>query len=185
MVPFAAKQYLGKDFPTTMQAVEQVHFSWIGPYCPALEKSETPEFTASSNQLLRRMGYQYSLLQANAKFLDGSCTFSLKGANTGVAPFYYPWTVRLALIDTKGSVISQANTAIDIQKWLPGEFSADGTVKLSAPNGSYRLALGVVDPYLKKPAIEFANSFAKEDGWQVLGQVQIANNGSRNVKSND
>ena len=173
MVPFAAKQYILSDFSTTMKAIGDVHFSWIGPYCPALEKVEDPAFSANCRQILRTMGYQFSLQHSNVTIASGKCTYELNGRNEGVAPFYYPWRVQLAFIDSKGTVAAQADTDIDIRKWQPGEFVVKGEVSLTAPVGKYRLALGIFDPYLLKPDVEFANSFEKIDGWQVLGQVQI------------
>ena len=173
MVPFATNQYMITEFSTTMKAVRDVHFSWIGPYCPALEKIEGNEFIANSNQLLRTMGYQFTLIGASVSFSEGKCSYNIAGANQGVAPFYYPWPVRFALIDPKGTVVAQADSDIDIRKLQPGEFDVKGELELTASPGKYRLAMGIIDPYLKKPDVEFANTFEKLDGWQVLGQVQI------------
>lgn len=174
MVPGAAKQYMINEFSTTMQAIQDVHFSWIGPYCPALVKVEGNDYGINCNQLLRSMGYQFTLTQADVNLSDGKCTYNLRGVNEGVAPFYYPWTVRFALLDAQGVVVKEGDTDIDIRKWQPGAFEGKGEINLHAPGGKYRLALGVIDPYLKKPDLEFANQIDKVDGWQVLGQVQIS-----------
>ncbi len=173
MVPFAASQYMGRAFGETMKAVRDVHLSWIGPYCPALEQSSSHEFNSNCATLIRAIGYQFSLTHVNVSFSGGKCRFELRGTNSGVAPFYYPWPVRFALINSKGVVVSQPETGIDIRTWQPGDFYSKGEVLVGTSPGSYRLALGVIDPYLRKPDIEFASDLQRVGGWQVLGSVRI------------
>ena len=36
MVPNQARRWLGRDSRTTMDMLQRAHFTWIGPYCPAL-----------------------------------------------------------------------------------------------------------------------------------------------------
>lgn len=36
MVPGKAGQWLGQDFDTTWTMLNRAHFTWVGPYCPAL-----------------------------------------------------------------------------------------------------------------------------------------------------
>ena len=43
MVPGAAPEWLGAEFSRTLEAATAGHFSWLGPYCPALESDQTPE----------------------------------------------------------------------------------------------------------------------------------------------
>ncbi|MBS1726393.1 MAG: DUF4832 domain-containing protein [Armatimonadetes bacterium] len=173
MVPFASKQYMVDEYSTTLKAVQDVHFTWIGPYCPALENIESDTFKSNCRQLIRTMGYQFSLTKASAQIDGKNLAFRIEGTNDGVAPFYYPWTVRFALLDDQDHVAAQADSTIDIRKWLPGNFRANGSVSFATKPGKYRLALGVIDPYNRVPDVEFANQIDKIDGWQTLGQVQI------------
>ena len=61
MVPFAAERLLGKDWPTTLRAVEEGHLTWIGPYCPLLVDSKDATFKARAAELSRRLGYEFRL----------------------------------------------------------------------------------------------------------------------------
>ncbi|MBT4667778.1 MAG: hypothetical protein HOB63_14790, partial [Opitutae bacterium] len=47
--------------------------------------------------------------------------------------------------------------------------------QLASPSkaGAYRLALGIEDPWTRKPAIRFANDLPVVQGWTVIGEVEI------------
>ncbi len=176
MEPQAAQKWLGDGYATMQAAIEKAHFSWIGPYSPAIDPGQSAEFVARSEALVRRMGYQFALDRLDcppAIGRGGRLHFTLNGENQGVAPFYYPWTVRVALLDSQHRVVESIPVAFDIRKWLPGrfDFSADPTI--SAPPGTYDLAIGIIDPYTGKPAVRFANSLPCWNGWTVLRKVQI------------
>lgn len=52
MVPGEAARWLGDDFETTRNMLERAHFSWIGPYCPALTKPKDDKFILRSEELV-------------------------------------------------------------------------------------------------------------------------------------
>jgi hypothetical protein len=182
MVPFPgnnALKWLGndKDFAFTMKRAEEAHFSWIGPYSPAMEKSPSTAFLDRSQQLVRRMGYEYCLkdldipdeIQRNMPF-----TLTLNGENQGVAPFYYRWPIRFALLNDQNMAVNvQEIRDGDIRTWLPGKFTLRTDVRFDASPGTYRLAMGIIDPWSDNPAIGFANDLARVDGWNILGQVKV------------
>ncbi len=176
MVPNQAKQWLGRDYETTMTMLERAHFTWVGPYCPALERSSDEEFQRRSEALVRRMGYEFQLTelrhpgvaQANAPI-----DISLKGQNNGVAPFYYPWSVEWALMDSAGSVVSTQKTNWDVRNWQPGSFAEIAKVTFVVSEGEYRLAVGIRDPWKNRPAIRFANQSQELNGWTVLSKLKI------------
>ena len=142
MVPNKAKQWLGKNFDTTLTMLNRSHFTWVGPYCPALEKSNSEEFLQRSQQLVRKMGYEFQIseivhpAQVSAK---QAAQLTLKGKNAGVAPFYYSWSVEWALLDSSGKVVSNFETDWDIRTWTPGEFSEEAKLTFDVPAGTYRL----------------------------------------------
>lgn len=173
MVPGAANQYMGPEYASTLQAVNDVHFSWIGPYCPALQKAPNESYRKNSEALIRRMGYQFSIEKAEVETGDGTMSIRLTGHNDGVAPFYYSWPLDAALLSSENKVVARATTGIDIRKWLPGSISSTAHFPISVPAGKYRLAVGAIDPYSQKPSIEFASKMERYEGWQILGQVQI------------
>ena len=97
----------------------------------------------------------------------------LKGINQGVAPFYYPWPIELALLDTAGRAVERLPLRADIRTWLPGPFTLrDAPIARAAP-GRYDLALGIRDPWTGRPAIAFANDLPRRDGWTVISSITV------------
>lgn len=176
MVPGEADNWLGDGYPTLLAAVEQAHFTWIGPYSPAIDQNQTPELIARGADIVRRMGYQYCLTQLTCpgSVASGSrVRISIDGVNEGVAPFYYPWEVRIALLNSRHEVAESFPVDVDIRKWLPGGFKLSAEPAVLASPGVYNLAIGIVDPYTGKPAIRFANDLPYDDGWTVLSTVRV------------
>lgn len=176
MVPGAAKKWLGGEYEHTLRMVEQAHFSWVGPYNPALEPEQTPEFVARSQALVRRMGYEFTLREVRhpAQVASGAkLRFTLQGENRGVAPFYYPWPVELALLDAEQRVAGTLPLKADVRTWLPGPFEVSDAPTVRAKPGRYRLALGLRDLYSGRPAVGFANDLPRQEGWTMLSEVAV------------
>ena len=176
MVPNKAKQWLGSQYNTTLTMLERAHFSWVGPYCPALERSDNEEFLERSQALVRKMGYEFQLTElshTNVAKPNSAIKISLKGQNNGVAPFYYPWSVELALLDSSGEIIASKKTNWDVRDWQPGQFSESAHVSFDVPPGEYQIAIGIRDPWQNRPAIRFANELPVIDGWTVLSRIKI------------
>jgi len=176
MVPNKADQWLRKDFETTQTMLNRTHFTWIGPYCPALEKTKNRTFIKRSEALVRKMGYEFSITEfahpAQTK-ANKSVSLKLKGKNQGVAPFYYPWSVEFALLDSTGKIVTIQKTNWDIRTWQPGPFSEDIQFKVNAPPGTYQLGIGIRDPWQDHPAIQFANDLTVENGWTILSELNV------------
>ena len=98
---------------------------------------------------------------------------TIRGVNEGVAPFYYPWRVKLAWLDAKGRIAASTTLKDDLRKWLPGEFVIEEQLASPSKAGAYRLALGIEDPWTRKPAIRFGNDLPVVQGWTVIGEVEI------------
>jgi hypothetical protein len=176
MVPNKAKRWLGQDYETTRTMLERAHFSWVGPYCPPLERSSDEEFRHRSQALVRKMGYEFQLTElrhTGVAKANGPIDISLTGQNNGVAPFYYPWSVEWALIDSAGKVVTTQKTPWDLRNWQPGPFAENAEVNFEVIPGEYRLALGIRDPWQNLPAIRFANQLQVVDGWTVLSKLKI------------
>lgn len=184
MVPAQVRDYITKDFHLTKQAISEAHFSWIGPACPALHELDELGLR-NAQSAVRQMGYQFALNSVSAVVEDGKVTIKVKGVNQGVAPFYYRWPVELALLDEKGDVTARAGLDWDIRQWLPGSFSEEGAVSLKAGAGRYELALGIIDPWTKKPAVALASQVRSVGGWQVLGKVDLTGATAASQTSND
>lgn len=172
------------DFTRSMTS--EAHFSWIGPWNPA---QATPagasafglppaEFTSRVRDWNRQLGYEFRLDNVSHVALRSGkpCAIKLAGHNRGVAPFYYPWPVELALLDTsvQPAIVKQLiPTATDIRTWVPGAFSLSVTPTIAVPAGSYALAVGVRDPWKNVPSIAFANTLTTLDGWTILTTVKV------------
>ncbi len=176
MEPHAADRWLGSDYSKTMAAIKAMHMTWIGPYSPAIEGNSSPTFLANSQAMVRRMGYQFALktvqVSPGAKG-DTRLHVVITGENQGVAPFYYPWPVHLALLSAHHRVVSVLPTNADIRTWLPGRFTLRASVPIHAPPGHYQLAIGIIDPMTKAPGVKFANSLPTVHGWTGLTDVHI------------
>lgn len=177
MVPGKAGQWLGPDFGTTQTMLERSHFTWTGPYCPALTKPTDRTFLSRSEELVRKMGYEFQIQEIThpARLIKNrQARLSLKGLNRGVAPFYYPWSVEWALFDSAGTLVARQATSWDIRKWLPGPFAESTEIGFDAPPGRYRLGIGIRDPWTQRPAVRFANDSPVLDGWTILSEIEIS-----------
>ncbi len=180
MIPHQAPKWMGDNYARPLAMAETAHFSWIGPYSPASEKSSDAAFLARCAALVRRMGYEFRLtdLRHTDKVRRGApVAFTLKGVNQGVAPFYYPWEARMALLTKTGRVaaLSAPLASFDVRQWLPGPFTATGAARFPAVTpGVYDLALAIIDPWTKKPGLTFANRLKRsENGWNILSHVMV------------
>lgn len=176
MVPGQAQRWLGTDFDTTWSMLERSHFTWVGPYCPALTRSPDEQFRKRCEQLVRKLGYEFQIAElthATVTSAGQPSRLALQGRNIGVAPFYAPWSVELALLDSTGSAVSVYKTGWDLRKWLPGEFTEHTELIFNAPPGTYRLGLGIRDPWQDRPAVLFANTAPVVNGWTVLSEMRI------------
>lgn len=176
MTPFEAKRLLSKDWDKLTSAVRKCHFSFISGYCPALEQSADPLFLQRSADLIALLGYtfRFSRISLPATTHVGvKAYFRIEGENIGVAPFYYPWQVVLALLRADGSVADRTTLLDDIRKWIPGGFALSGSTKWKAAPGDYSLAIGVIDPAKSRPAILFANNLPHPNGWTILSKLRL------------
>lgn len=169
--PGAAKKWLGEGWPTLQESVEKLHFSWIGPYCPANEKDLTSEQKSRAEALVRRMGYSFRLTRLTyGTDSSGVLKISLDGVNEGVAPFYRNWPLELGLLDETGRDVTLTRPSVDLRRWLPGPFSVKASL-LGIPSlPKLRLAVRVVDPWegAAKP-LRFANKLpVVRGGWTIL-----------------
>ena len=174
MVPGAARKWVGEGFEQTMAMVERAHFSWVGPYCPALDRK--PPLSQRSQALVLKMGYQFRWEEFRfpARIEKGKpCSVELIGVNEGVAPFYKDWAVELAFIPERFEPVARTRLAVDLRTWLPGAIRVNLTATFEAPAGRYSLALGIIDPMTGRPAVEFANKGENRGGWFVLGPVEV------------
>ncbi|MCX7924987.1 MAG: DUF4832 domain-containing protein, partial [Fimbriimonadales bacterium] len=173
-----ALHYLTTEWNRTRTMLEAGHFTYLGPYCPALEDhTSNSTYMNNARWMMRRMGYEYRLdrLQWTPEVRRGRrLELTLSGENQGVAPFYYPWQVKMALLNGANQPVLQWDVKADIRRWLPGAFSfTTVSPAITLPRGQYRLAVGIIDPWRNRPRIQFANNLSVVNGWTVLEQVRV------------
>lgn len=174
MVPSQGKHYLSSGWLKTKTMLERVHLTWMGPYCPILEPNLSAEELENARWMVRRMGYQYRLSTVTWRLREQTLLLLVRGTNDGVAPFYYPWALEIALIRQDGTLAQAYRTDVDIRKWLPGDFSFTAEMPLKVAPGNYRLAIGIREPWQNKPDIRFANALPYVNGWNVVDNIGIA-----------
>ena len=183
MEPGKAAHWLTNGYTQTMQRLNDAHFSWVGPYCPALEKSDAaPDFLARSQDLVRRMGYTFRLLElqcAQSISVGGAFSVLLTGENAGIAPFYYPWPIEMAFLPTGSPITSDAASPeahklpADVRAWLPGPFSLRAALPAPKRAGRYDLALRIRNPWADGPKIRFANDLPRRGDWTLLCPITV------------
>ncbi len=126
----------------------------------------------------RSMGYILYVSKATpdpvstSKALVGTVTLE----NRGVAPFYYPWPVQVAVMNGSNQIRAWAMNW-DLRTVLPG---SPVTWSFNIPNhglaaGSYTLLLGVPNPMTGGRALKFANSTQDQhrSDWLTLGSFTV------------
>jgi hypothetical protein len=149
---------------------------------------------------VRLMGY--NLTVDNAYFRNtaaGTTNVGVRISNSGVAPFYYPWTVTLGLKNSAGAVVRTWDTPWDLRTvqpltirnfpdWNTGADPSyrdfghrqyfQHSVDLSGvAQGDYQWAMRVKNPMEAVSAnakkLRFANATQQADGWLGLGAVTV------------
>jgi hypothetical protein len=138
-----------------------------------------PEGTRGEvERFLRKIGYRLVLrqLEHNKTATPGSSLpISMVWENVGVAPPYRDFLLafRVTDVESKESFVSVSD--ISIKGWLPGEIKMTESVRLpeALKAGEYDLALTVLDPATKNPAVRLAIAGRADDGWYGLSKVIV------------
>ena len=140
---------------------------------PAGTRSEVEWF-------LRRLGYRLVIrsVEHPAKVPAGAGTeVKIAWENVGVAPPYrdYRVALRLRAGDTTSAKPFVAVTDTSIRGWLPGKEITDLAFQLpnSLAVGGYELAVGVVDPESREPAVKLAIADRDPAGWYPVSKLEV------------
>ena len=128
------------------------------------------------NEWLRHMGYRFALRRfacSEQVGADRRLAYESWWENKGNAPVYRPYRVALRLSGAAGSWTIPLPA--DVTRWLPGDIVQNGSAALPAeiPDGSYTLAVALVDPVSPEPRIHLAVEGERTDGWFPLVQVVL------------
>lgn len=160
---------------STLNQIKESHTTFIGPNCPA-DKDNT--YKDSYDKILNTLGYRFVIKESSynpsPKFISNKIDINCKIENQGVAPFYYNWPVYIVLINNKNTIVTSSKINTDLSKWLPGKTSINTSLKLKKDlnKGTYSIAIGIMDPYTKRPSIKFGNEEIL-DNYFKIGEITI------------
>lgn len=89
-------------------------------------------------EMHRFFGYNFQISEITIPAFSHSgavVPINVKAKNVGVAPFYYPWTVELALLDEGNRVVASALVDYDIRQLVPSEKEQAFGTTLIVPSG--------------------------------------------------
>lgn len=172
-----------EDFSAT---VDGTHVSWL----IAHDLFTVPSVTSSTDIYqralsgARRMGYEFTV--SAVRLPDTTTTTPLdvtvRLQNTGVAPFYYDWTVELGVLDKAGNLVMTDKpgwSLVDILPTAAGEMPYTewtySNPQHGLEQGSYKLILHVINPLPNGKPLRFANATQDQDlpGWLTLGAFEV------------
>lgn len=142
---------------------------WIAEYTP-----DGGVISANAARMQKAFGYRYVITQVTfSNRADQGLSVSFDVSNAGNAPFYYNWPVEASLLRADKSVAWTGIFNADIRNWLPGSsYTVSGTFNPTGlANGTYTLALAVLDPAGNRPSLRFANTNYYTGGRTPVGKV--------------
>jgi hypothetical protein len=155
---------------------------WIADY--SVNGVDGAIIEENATRMQKAFGYRFVINQATFSIgteRGGTLDVSFKVSNVGNAPFYYHWPVEVSLLNNKRVPVWKDRFNVDITKWLPGEsYQVSGTFTIPSglTNGTYTLALAVLDPAGEKPSLRFANTNYYQGGRTPIGKVGIGQDSS-------
>jgi hypothetical protein len=167
------------DIPGIFEFALAYHASYVNNKSAPLPEGSRPDV----ERFLRRLGYRLVLrrLAHEPTVRAGQpLAITMAGENIGVAPPYRPYVLAVRLTAAGGGASGGPPPTVvltdrSIKGWLPGPATCAAscpTPRDLAP-GRYELALAVVDPATRAPAVRLAIAGRADDGWYPLSHVEV------------
>jgi hypothetical protein len=191
----------GPNVDDLKDCVEMTHVTWLINQKGVLRYDKGDPNVV---ELVREMGYELTVTEALFDDQISAADPLRVGViieNRGVAPFYYPWQVVVAVADARANVVKTWSVPWDITKVQPKQIRAFPEWGLSGKPkyvpfgkpqrfefktsgnglgiGKYTLLMRVVHPLEhRKPAqpphpLRFANQRQTPNGWLELGELNV------------
>jgi hypothetical protein len=168
--------------PTHKQAqdfakcVQQTHASWLMD-SGMFNKKQSADRVQRATEAVQRMGYDFYVQSARIDQTDAQhVEVELQVLNQGVAPFYYDWSMELAVLSSTGSLLK--TYPVDWKLTTIAPSTTPAIMKTAIPmqdlsDPAAKLALRVVNPLPKGKPLRFANADQDADaaGWLTLGPI--------------
>jgi hypothetical protein len=172
---YPSTQFLTDDkIDETINQFKKSHTSWF---------FSSTESRAIDNmqKLLNNTGYRFTInsVQYTKNVYKGNILFfNFQIENKGSAPFYFNWPIELSLINSSGDIIYKKNIDYDIRSILPGTKDVSANIKIPRhiPDGTYTLAIAILDPKTNLPSISLALNNKRIDNRYNLVSINILNN---------
>ena len=102
-------------------------------------------------------------------------SFKMKWVNVGVGRLPHPYVLRLSLLDGAGRAVATADARADPREWLPGQYEIGEALAVppGLKDGTYRLALAMVDPTGQRRPFRLAMDAIENEGRYIVSQVSI------------
>lgn len=161
---FNRLQEANNEHENFFEAVYKSHVSWL--LTSSLFTDEKVN-TQNASTAAQAMGYEFYIEAANIEKKGNEKIIAIQLKNTGVAPFYYPWTFQIGILNSQTkAVLATSNTSVDITKIMPGE-SIEIKHRFSSPETGV-LACRIKPNYKGAKPLIFANKGCLSSGWFLL-----------------
>ncbi len=170
-------QIYGEFLSATIDLLQRSHTTFIGPN-GAYNIKAGSELQPGIDRILATIGYRLYIPDARipdrimfGKTIPLQFTF----ANSGIAPFYYNWTITGYVFDMENILVDTFPIDVDLRTILPGNaitISAELPVD-NLTNGTYQLGVAILDPHSNIPAVVFSMPNNRDDKIQLLGSFQV------------
>lgn len=162
------------------KCLAQTHASWLIAHSLFTDLQPEDARYKRAYEGARKLGYElyvpFAAMQQSGE--DGRYRARVKIRNTGAAPFYYGWKVRLGAMDMEGKLAETWDTGWKLTGILPGTSDSMLECDIDASKmdkGSYKLAMMVENPLPSGLLLKFANTSQDEDleGWLTLLSFEL------------
>lgn len=164
--PVSCPQY--EDYAAS---VAQTHASWLINHRAFAEGGFTGDKYFRALQAAKALGYELTVTEAAVS----AQRVSVRIANRGTAPFYYPWKAELAAIDDEGRIAARWPTSWTVSGIQPGATATELSTSINPRglrNGSYRIVMRVANPLPGGIPLRLANTGQDtHSGWLHLGTL--------------
>ncbi|TYP68631.1 DUF4832 domain-containing protein [Paenibacillus methanolicus] len=173
--------FAGGDQGQGFQAsVDATHISWMINNHVFDHEVAGSELTQSLNAH-NSLGYQLHIPAVNIPrtIANGAVQVGVQIQNKGNAPFYYPWQTEIGLLGSNGSIVRAAGGInLNLPEIQPGAEAVTRFLDIDMsglPQGTYKIALRVVNPLPNGSPVRFATEGQDQDaeGWMTLGSTAI------------
>ena len=162
------EELLGRWMADTMESVESMHLSFIGPHCPDGELKDS----AAAQTLRERLGYRYyiSHVETEYSFASDDLIVRLTWDNAGLSPLYWNWPVTMYVYDKDGKLTFWENVDIDLRDLTPDEqIETETHIPLTETfRQGFRVGIGINSPEEADLRIRLAMEAETENDVQIV-----------------